>query len=208
MCDMDEFKSPNILFLKGVYMRNCKDVDDIMEDRLAEMVGGCDSVNTSHQASYTYNKIPRLFIDVDTWPTHTNLLCFRCNCSFAWSPVFVPESINPSDTCRGVYKPIVPIGNFCTFICANMYIKKMYIGSERWEKIELLKMLHSIMTNGKTISDIIDGPEHTEMEQYGGSTTTCKFQSKLKALCIQCNIVFPPDMFAPALDDYKPDESD
>lgn len=203
MCDIDEIKSPNILFLKGVYMRDCKDVNDIMGDRLAEMVAGNVTDESGYQTNQTYNKIPQSFTDINTWPTHTNLLCFECSCPFTWPAVFIPEAINPCGVHRGVYKPIKPIGNFCSFICANMHIDKIYSKQDRWEKRELLKLLHTIMSGGKVILDIDKGVKYTEMEQYGGTMTVADFQSKNKSISMQCGIIYPPEMFTPTVEDYE-----
>lgn len=203
MCDVDEFESPNILFLKGVYIRNCKDVDDIMGERLAEIIANGGTVSDPNiQHKHAFDKIPQLFVNVEQWVKQTNVCCWECGCEFYWTPVFIPESISYSGTTRGAFNPIKPIGNFCTFICANMYVKSKMSVTDRWEKVELLKLLHLILT-GSNILDIPFGPDRTEMIQYGGLLTVGEFQAKNKALCIQHNIRYPVGMFEPTLDDFK-----
>ena len=177
MCDIDEFKSPNILFLKGMYMTDCKDVGDIMGERLAEMIAAGPE-QEQYTPKQTYDKIPEMFEDAKSWPSSTNLLCCECSCSFTWEPVFIPEAINFSGTRRGEYKPIKPLKIFCNFVCAHMFILSMFRES-KWEKKELLKLLHKILT-GQNILDIPIGPHRTEMVQYGGTMTVGEFKAKNK----------------------------
>ena len=202
MCDVDEFKSPNILFLKGVYLRNCKDVGDIMEERLAEIItyGDCDMPKKQK-----YDKIPRLFTNVETWIKKTNLYCWSCGCTFHWNPVFIPESINFSGVLRNEFKPIVPIGNFCSFLCANNHINAEFSQHLRWEKTELLKILHKIMT-GISIMDIPEGPKKTKMVRYGGMLTVGEFQAEIKKICLQSSISYPPGLFITTVDDITVEE--
>ena len=61
MCDIDEFKSPNILFLKGMYMTDCKDVGDIMGERLAEMIAAGPE-QEQYTPKQTYDKIGRAHV--------------------------------------------------------------------------------------------------------------------------------------------------
>jgi len=174
-------------------MRDCKDVEDIMGERLAEIVAHRD--NGLYPSKQLYDKIPQQFTTVDAWVTHTNLLCCECGCPYTWPPVFIPEAIEYSGIKRGEYKPIKPIGLFCTFICANMFIMENYPKSEQWEKVELLKLLHTILTGG-CITDIPIGTHRTDMVQHGGTMSISEFQSKNKLLSTQYNITFPPEMFA------------
>lgn len=205
MCDVDEFKSPNILFLKGVYLRNCKDVGDIMEERLAEIITYGEGDKPKKQI---YDKIPRVFTNVALWiaqTNQTNIFCWSCSCTFQWASVFIPESINFSGISRDTFKPITPIGNFCSFVCANNYINTEFSQHLRWEKTELLKILHKIMT-GVSIMDIPEGPKKTKMLGYGGMMTIGEYQSEIKKICMRGNISFPPGLFITTVDDITTEE--
>ena len=197
MCDIDKISAPNILFLKGIYFHNCKDVSDIMTDRLAEIAAYADQLpsNLDEQKNKTYDPIPRSFTNVTEWVKSTNLLCWECGCSFSWSPVFIPTSITRSGTDPGTHKPITPIGNYCSFMCARNWINEQLPRDKQWEKMELLKILHKLLT-GESVLNIPNGPNKTQMQQYGGVLSVAEFQSRIKLISTQSGIKFPPHLFA------------
>jgi hypothetical protein len=195
MCDIDEFKSPNILFLGGVYFRSCKDVGDMLDDRLTEMAAfKTDSDQQGVMPPANYDTIPQLFHSPETWIKFTNIWCWQCGCMFQWSPIFVPTSITKSGTKPGEYMPIKPIGNFCSFLCAGDWIKLYIPKDKQWEKIELLKLMHKICT-GDILHVIPKGVNKTKMTQFGGLLTTADYQARIKLISSQSNITYPPEMF-------------
>lgn len=191
MCDIDEYTPSNIMFLRGVYMKNCRDVGDIMSERLAEMVMN-STQPTRGEIRSKHTPLPRSFTSIDKWPKSTNFMCCECGCSFPWEPVFIPTSIQMSGTKVGQYGPIKREYVFCGFVCAGMFADNMY--SNSWEKRELLKLLHQVMTGVKII-DIPTGPHRTAMVQYGGHMTIRDFQHKNRQLCLDAGIKFPFGMF-------------
>lgn len=191
------FQMPNILFLNGVYMRDCKDVGDMMADRLSELVAfetSNDQKSLSMMGKDKYDKIQILFVSADTWPYSTNIACWQCSCSFSWEPVFIPHNIMQSDTVPEEYMPIKAEGNFCSFPCAGEWVRTEVNRDKRWDKIEMLKLLHFIIT-GQTIVAIPSVPKKTSMVQYGGHLTISQYQAKLKNICVQYRIKFPFGLF-------------
>jgi hypothetical protein len=195
MCDVGELKSPNILFLKGVYFRNCPDVSDMFDDRLTEMAAfdpehPVDTIS----APITYDKIPHLFYSIDTWIKSTNLKCWGCECPFRWMPFFTPTSITSSGTMPDEYMPIKPIGNFCSIPCMGDWVNVHIPKEKRWEKLEQIKLLYKIMA-GTKLDTIPKGVDKTSMVHFGGSLTIAEYQARIKLISSQVGIKFPSQMF-------------
>ena len=160
------YEPPNILFLKGCFLDDCKSVEDLFDQKLL----------TASQADvdfYTkdikYDKIPTVFENLDTWPKSTNIKCWVCDCVFYTRPIFIPSSIdrdNKMDT----------EGNFCFWGCAALYINLHYNTEERWEKHAMLRKLFTVFT-GETIKEIVPAIPKTEMVQYGGKKTIKEFSN-------------------------------
>ncbi len=90
---MDRIKSltqPNksdILFLQGVFKKDCLRDEDIFRNKL--MMSVSSSVET------VYDKIPSHFTTLDRWLKSTNLLCRWCHRAIKGRPWFKPISIEP-----------------------------------------------------------------------------------------------------------------
>ncbi len=174
-----------ILFLQGVFKKDCKRLEEFFHERLLHESAGEIKM---------YNKIPLVFTGLDTWPKNTNLKCWNCDRIFKSTPWFEPQSIDPlskgsvgillsgdeikkaqnKDTCCISVK-----GNFCGPNCTMRHIitysKNL---AEKLNKIAMLLYLHTIFT-GVTVPDITPAPERMEMEQYGGRMTMMEYQKKL-----------------------------
>jgi hypothetical protein len=181
-----------VLFLQGVFKRDCKRMEEIFQDRLMH-----DTVPI--QESKIYDKIPVNFTSILLWPKYTNLLCWFCNRSFRNRSWFEPQSIEPiseghvgkllscdeiknSVNVKGV--SIVTLGVFCTCNCVRAYID-LYTKdlSERLNKIAMLKFVYELY-NGKCIPDIQPSPSPTCMVHYGGNITPIEYQKKIDQLDI------------------------
>lgn len=177
-----------VLFLQGVYKRDCKRVEDIFQDRLLSD----DSIDQK-----TYDKIPTVFTDVESWPTSTNLLCWFCHSAFEDHPWFEPQSIEPNSV-GNVGKlmttaeqknsvndhkiKIVPKGVFCSCNCVRAYINLTTTGvSRKHDKVAMLKYVYELF-EGKCIPDIQPSPEPTEMIQYGGRLTALAYKKTINDL--------------------------
>jgi hypothetical protein len=142
----------NILFLPGVFRKDCKKIEDFMMDRLAD---------TSE--SITYDKIPSVFTTLEAHPRQTNLKCWSCHMNFKTRPWFEPLTL--SKTSMSIK------GNFCGPCCVASYIK-LYTSSlpVQHDKLNMLKHIYEIYTGIRVIT-IRAAPPHTCMKEYGGDTT-------------------------------------
>lgn len=180
-----------ILFLQGVFKKDCKRIEDMFEDKLM-------TKNVINQETKIYDKIPVNFTNVNDWPKSTNLLCWYCSRSFKNRPWFEPQSIEPvSEVSNGkvldcneikklVNKKQISIGVrgvFCTCNCTRAYIDLHTRDiSDKLNKIAMLKYVYEIFM-GKSIPDIQPAPPPTEMQQYGGGTlTVLDYQQKIDSL--------------------------
>lgn len=151
----------NILFLYGVFKKDCINVEESLENRLMSPID--ETEFTIH-----YDKIPDKFTTLLDWITSTNLLCWHCDAQFDTIPIFIPEYMTElSDGCI-----IMKVkGNFCSFPCASGYNKIYASGERKWEKDMLLNKLYHIFY-GKDIDEIPSAPSKTYMEQYGEKSWT------------------------------------
>lgn len=163
---MIPYKRPNILFLKGCFITDCYNIEDVFEERILDLIDNCE-LDTKK-----YDKIPAYFISPTEWPTHTNILCWNCDCKFDTYPKFIPKSISLSSNRIPVY------GNFCSWSCALSHIF-IYFKEDRWEKCELLKYAYNIF-NIDGFDKVLVSPSKYKMVQYGGSMNMIEFKSKLK----------------------------
>ena len=177
-----------ILFLQGVFKKDCKRVEDFFHERL---------LHDGSAENKIYDKIPLVFTSVDTWVKNTNLLCWVCSRAFKTAPWFEPQSIDP--LCRGKIgvfldnnqiknidrnkKYCINIkGNFCSPNCVmrNILTNTKDL-SERHNKISMLKFVYELFT-GIKICNVEPSPLHTDMIQYGGFMTTQEYQKKIEEI--------------------------
>ena len=75
-----------ILFLQGVFKKDCKRVEDFFHERL---------LHDTSAENKMYDKIPLVFTGINNWIKSTNLLCWNCSRCFKGRPWFEPQSIDP-----------------------------------------------------------------------------------------------------------------
>ena len=80
------FKVPKILYIHGVFLEDCKEIADVLEERLLE-----DSVKQAPVVKI--NKLPPIYYGVDTWIKKCDVECFYCDKKFDTMPIFIPKSI-------------------------------------------------------------------------------------------------------------------
>lgn len=167
-----DFEEINILILKGVFLNDCKDIEDIFEDELIQTTNTY-SINEDPKI---YNKIPSIFTTKELWIKKTNILCWYCNLSFSNMPVFIPLNISKNE--NGQYMEVY--GNFCSFSCAQGFINNYndYFLKNKWQIQELLKLLYRKMYN-KTIDIIYPSPSKYTLEKYGGSKKEKQFKEEI-----------------------------
>jgi hypothetical protein len=191
---------PKILFIKGVFKKDCI-TDDIFEKKIlenAESINYDDTniiqtvnLNMDYNNSYTntnYDKLPSLFETIDKWPKKSNLLCWNCTLKFDSIPVFIPNVIEPYTTKNKIerereidQKIMISVkGVFCSFACAVNYIEnKNYTIVQRVETYNKLKFLHKLFFN-TNIPETISYPTALSMKRYGGDLTTEEFIEQTK----------------------------
>jgi hypothetical protein len=158
------FEETNILTIKGVFLKDCQDLEDIFEDKLMETISLTEQ-RVALDEPKIYNKIPLIFTNKENWIKKTNILCWYCNLEFTNIPIFIPENILKN--ANGQYMEVY--GNFCSFGCAQGFIdtNNKYSERKRWQSQELLKVLYRKIHN-KEIDIIHTSPSKLILEKYGG----------------------------------------
>jgi hypothetical protein len=167
---------PNILFLRGCFLSDCKTIEDLFDARL--MVGECNRNNFEEFKELDYDKIPKIFTGTEDWVKQTNLKCWYCDLNFHNIPIFIPTSLEDSDKSNSICGNMDVMGNFCSWNCATGYINTYYTSDTKWEYHELLKLLYKIFT-GNIVEDIIESPPKTKMVQYGGNMTKLEYTEEI-----------------------------
>jgi hypothetical protein len=170
-----EFKVPSILFIRGVFLKDCIPIDDIFEQQLI------DRLDEDEDKVMEFNKIPSVFTTLDTWIEKVNIRCWFCDLNFEAQPVFIPRLIEPSADGYTIGTE----GCFCTFSCAmayiNLYYPKIYDNVRRHDMLKFLyKMFH-----GAKIREILASPGRHEMSQYGGSLEIYQYRTKIISITHQ-----------------------
>ena len=167
--DVVEFKTPSVLFIKGVFIKDCVPIDDLFDEQV--MARAQDDPVEIH----AYTPIPTIFHSVKTWPTSTNIRCYYCDRSFDETPIFVPKTIEPSN--EGYVMSTE--GCFCTFNCAVTYIDLHYPKiHDNINKKSMLKLLYSVMHN-KHVAEIPSALSKYEMICYGGRLSQQEYGKRM-----------------------------
>jgi hypothetical protein len=173
MSNIKEYEIPSILFIKGVFIRDCIPIDELFEQQLMEQLNNDNPV-------ICYEKFPSFFVNNKTWIKTTNIKCWYCDLSFDSKPVFIPKMIEHSGITNDYNIPT--LGCFCSFCCAKSYCDIYYTRICDHIKInDMLKFLYNIF-NGKKIKEINSAPNKYEMVQYGGSLDPLEFRKKIVQL--------------------------
>jgi hypothetical protein len=197
-----------VLFLSGVYKKDCRKIEDFFTDRL---------LGSERSDAKQYDRIPLTFTGLENHPKNTNLACWNCCRTFKGRPWFEPQSIDPVS--KGSIGSIIPFdllnkngttreycisikGNFCGPNCVrrhiNTYTRDM---SERLNKIAMLKFVYEIFM-GQTIADIQPALPHTDMVQYGGNLTVQEYQKKMDELDVNYQKEINDNSFANTCREY------
>ena len=149
-----------VLFLPGVFKKNCRKVEEIFTDRFLDA------------PDYDkYDKIPQQFTTIEAHPTHTNLKCWSCCRNFKTRPWFEPVSLSKNS--------MAIRGNFCGPCCVVLHIKLYTTNvAAQHDKLNMLKYVYEIFTGNRVIT-IRPALPHTCQLEYGGDMTP---EAYLKAL--------------------------
>jgi hypothetical protein len=194
---------PNILYLKGITMEDYKSIEDIFEQHLQESVDSKPELD-----SIVFNKIPKTFTSINTWPKKTNLKCWTCDFTFDTVPKFVPVYIKErtnntnNSSCQYCYSnqivdptcadckvlkalpdiEIGVLGNMCSFGCVALYINTNYHKRDvAFKLLDNLCELYRYFT-GKNAHYIPPSPSKTDLVQYGGDKLDIQFRAEIKKI--------------------------
>jgi hypothetical protein len=187
---MQNIKSENIyeksLFLRGIYKKDYKKIEEIFHERLYNEI--------QQKNIKIYDKIPQYFHTMNKWIKHTNIACWYCSNNIKHVPKFIPKSIeikynnekdikNKSNDDK-IYNISVE-GLFCSFNCAQSYIDEHYSKDiyEHINKTNMLLFLYYVF-NDKIISFIKPSPSKYKMVHYGGIMTSQEYECEVLTLDI------------------------
>jgi hypothetical protein len=172
--NIKEYKVPKILFIKGVFIKDCIQIDDLFEQQIIEQL------NQDEDDIIIYNKIPSTFTCMNTWPTKTNIKCWTCDLNFDGVPVFIPKLIEPSPTDSGYSMGV--LGCFCGFTCAmthnNLFNGKL---CQNIKSRDMLMFLYNIFLNHH-VKEIYESPSKYMMKQYGGDVDPISYKKLISKL--------------------------
>jgi hypothetical protein len=157
---------PTYLLIRGVYLNDCKSIDDLLEEHLL----GAETIEL--EDVYVYDKLPLTYTGLSTWPMSTNLVCWHCARQFSGIPLFVPKSIEPIGDGKFAMSRE---GCFSSWACAAAYIDLQYPRVvDNANRKNMLKFLYRNMI-GRPIADIPSAPPIFHTERYGGDMTDAEF---------------------------------
>ncbi len=160
-------KLDGILFLQGVFKKDCKVMEDLFHENLL-------TSQYSYKENVIYDKIPLIFTGLNTWKKSTNIQCWYCTRPFSGVPWTEPQSIEPIEYQQSF--SIVVKGFFCSANCVKAYIDINNPNpGENNNKTSMLKYFYKIMT-GNDISFIQKSPPYTQLLQYGGPLSSSEYQ--------------------------------
>jgi len=156
-----------VLFLRGVFLKDCKTCEEIFQERLDNL----DSVDD--EDVQIYEELPHCFTSFEKWKKKSNNKCWYCHLYFDTVPWFEPKTIEPSkDTSNSEGYTITINGNFCSVGCVLAYINKHTTTlEERHNKIQMLRFVYEIFEK-KSIINITSSPSPTIMKCYDSSGIT------------------------------------
>jgi hypothetical protein len=173
-----------ILFLSNVFPEDVPDEDDIIreavgfeldpepnifavdEDIYSEQIG--DQYQTD-RFPIVYDKIPKYFIDIESWPKTINLNCWNCTNRIAAEPWFVPLRWVKILVNQNEVKAVEPHGVFCNERCVKRYINHVNDPKiiNKKEALSLLNVSYRLIT-GRDAYNISEAPDPMLQMQFCG----------------------------------------
>jgi hypothetical protein len=147
-----------LLILRGVTLQQC-----IEEDAVAPTL-----------AEQLYDRVPRRFASVETWPQSCNLRCWHCDLPIGdRPPCFVPLSL---DLLGGEYC-CNTLGVFNRWGCVIAYIDGAYADRAKRDHMRhLAKIFAGRMLGLAAMPPYIEpAPPRTQMQCYGGEKTADEY---------------------------------
>ena len=149
-----------------------------------------------NEVNYFNDKIRKYFYNVQSWKSHTNILCWSCNRRHRSRPKFIPigkiKLVFKSDEFipDGEHDVYEVYGNFCSIYCALYYlynINDIHFQSLDKNNIarmiyELFNIFHPEKVKNRKIIYIPYDIDKTKMIQYGGDKSYEEFEEDLRKL--------------------------
>lgn len=172
MTNFSSFKVPKILYLYGVFIEDCKEIADVLEERLLEN-------NQKNIENVKIYKLPHIYYGKDTWVQKCDVKCFYCGRFFDTMPLFLPKSIDKDP--GGKFR-MPREGCFDTWPCLAKYISQEYPKYIDFvERTKLALFLYEDMTGEKLISIPYNISKY-DMICYMGNLTSDEWTKKIKDL--------------------------
>jgi hypothetical protein len=170
--NMNDYDNPKFLFINDVFIKDCISIDDLFEQKFITKM----KLNDVKYIK-TYDSIPNIFRNVDTWIKQTNLKCWYCHLNFDLTPIFIPKLIDKMPELL-----IYTKGCFCSFSCAMSYINLHNTDlCERISDRQKLLLLYKIFYN-QIIDNIKESPPFHIMECYGGKISIEKYKELIREI--------------------------
>ena len=168
-----DYGTSNILFIKGVFIKDCIPLGDIFEQQIMDQL-------TIETPIVEHKLLPANFVGLDKWVKSNTLKCWYCDLQFETIPIFIPNLIEPSNN-TNKYNIGVE-GCFCSFCCSmsynNLYNPKI---CRNIKVKEMIIFLYKIFNN-RTIKEILPSPSKYVMKHYGGPLEIAEYREKIHAL--------------------------
>ncbi len=195
---------PQTLWLKGVYLRDLVTMDNIFEKTIEdELEKTNDTQSSSSSESYSntesivYDKIPKVFRNMNNWPKTINIRCSYCTLFIRKIPVPVPSAYEETRDCDQVFDVDTVC---CSFPCALSLITESFNNSRlRWSRLGMIKLVRKIFYNElcrpETLNqqfgieskdkikpikilnkEIPPAPKRNDLRQYGGEMSEKEFR--------------------------------
>ena len=171
---VSNFILQNILFLKGITLDDIIEVEDIYQK---ELLNNINNQQINNEVNVIYEKIPKCFINFNTWIKSTNVRCWYCSLKFKNTPWFI--ILNTNSTSEGIKYDIY--GNFCCVGCLQGYVNIHYHSRKNFDIYESIKQLYKLFYN-KNIKEIKESPNKYNLKIYGGDFDIQDYQKEIQSI--------------------------
>ena len=176
MSKFSSFKVPKILYIHGVFLEDCKQIGDVLEERLME-----ENNNELEVGAIIHKKLPHIYRGADSWVKKCNIKCFYCDRFFETVPLFIPKSIEKNN--NGGFN-MQREECFDLWPCVIRRIEIKYPKySVQQEKINMVLFLYEDMT-GRKLTSIPGNIDKYEMDCYEGDVAPSDWGVQVEKLML------------------------
>lgn len=167
---MEIFRSPNILFIRGVFLNDIQQsFDQIVDDKYARTDDPTGYSDAELSAPINIGEMPKVFTGLGMWPRETNLKCATCFGDCNNSLVFIPKYIDRTQ--ERVEWGVIPIP-FNSFPCAAFHIE-WFMDNDQQHKTLLAKLYREF--TGVEITEVISGQPPWRLREIGGDLSRSEY---------------------------------